>query len=82
MDCRNGCGACCIAPSINSAIPGMPEGKPANVRCINLDDHNLCVLWGSPDRPEFCEKFQAEESICGQNSVQALDNIRVLEQLT
>lgn len=25
MDCRSGCGACCIAPSISSPIPGMPE---------------------------------------------------------
>lgn len=27
MDCRPGCGACCIAPSITSPIPGMPHGK-------------------------------------------------------
>jgi Fe-S-cluster containining protein len=27
MDCRAGCGACCIAPSISSPIPGMPDGK-------------------------------------------------------
>ncbi|MEO6656902.1 MAG: YkgJ family cysteine cluster protein, partial [Arenimonas sp.] len=24
MSCRPGCGACCIAPSISSLIPGMP----------------------------------------------------------
>ncbi|HNV09555.1 MAG TPA: YkgJ family cysteine cluster protein, partial [Dokdonella sp.] len=29
MSCRSGCGACCIAPSISSPIPGMPNGKPA-----------------------------------------------------
>ena len=29
MNCREGCGACCIAPSISSPIPGMPHGKPA-----------------------------------------------------
>jgi Fe-S-cluster containining protein len=28
MDCRVGCGACCIAPSISSPLPGMPRGKP------------------------------------------------------
>jgi Fe-S-cluster containining protein len=27
LACRSGCGACCIAPSISSAIPGMPQGK-------------------------------------------------------
>ncbi|MCC6439509.1 MAG: YkgJ family cysteine cluster protein, partial [Rhodanobacteraceae bacterium] len=26
MSCRSGCGACCIAPSISSPIPGMPNG--------------------------------------------------------
>lgn len=31
FECRPGCGACCIAPSISSPIPGMPEGKAAGV---------------------------------------------------
>ena len=39
--CRAGCGACCIAPSISSPIPGMPNGKPAGVRCVQLDANNL-----------------------------------------
>ena len=34
--CRTGCGACCIAPSISSPIPGMPDGKPAGVPCVQL----------------------------------------------
>ena len=37
LACRSGCGACCIAPSITSPLPGMPQGKPAGVPCINLD---------------------------------------------
>ncbi|NBX68342.1 MAG: YkgJ family cysteine cluster protein, partial [Proteobacteria bacterium] len=37
MECRIGCGACCIAPSISSPLPGMPHGKPAGVRCVNLN---------------------------------------------
>jgi Fe-S-cluster containining protein len=45
MDCRPGCGACCIAPSISSPIPGMPVvdgiSKPAGVRCVQLDAANL-----------------------------------------
>ncbi|HAI50813.1 MAG TPA: zinc/iron-chelating domain-containing protein, partial [Enterobacteriaceae bacterium] len=28
MECRPDCGACCIAPSISTPIPGMPHGKP------------------------------------------------------
>ena len=42
MECRMGCGACCIAPSISSPIPGMSEGKRAGERCVQLDDDNLC----------------------------------------
>ena len=36
MKCRPGNGACCIAPSISSPIPGMPNDKPAGVPCIQL----------------------------------------------
>ncbi|PAS17689.1 hypothetical protein CGT75_04930, partial [Vibrio cholerae] len=50
MDCRLGCGACCIAPSISSPIPGMPNGKPAGVRCVQLNEDNLCQLFGRPER--------------------------------
>jgi Fe-S-cluster containining protein len=38
MECREHCGACCIAPSISSPIPGMPRGKPGGVRCIHLSE--------------------------------------------
>jgi hypothetical protein len=36
MECRIGCAACCIALPISSPIPGMPDGKPAGVRCVQL----------------------------------------------
>ncbi|HEX2642113.1 MAG TPA: YkgJ family cysteine cluster protein, partial [Thermoanaerobaculia bacterium] len=51
MDCRAGCGACCIALSISSPIPGMPDGKPAGVRCVQLTADNLCLIFGLPERP-------------------------------
>jgi hypothetical protein len=54
MNCRAGCGACCIAPSISSPIPGMPQGKPAGVRCIQLDEANRCRIFGRPERPAVC----------------------------
>ncbi|HBV76310.1 MULTISPECIES: YkgJ family cysteine cluster protein [Vibrio] len=82
MDCRLGCGACCIAPSISSAIPGMPNGKPAGVRCIQLNDDNLCNLFGSPERPAVCHHFKAEASICGETSAQAISIITELELMT
>ncbi len=52
MKCREGCGACCIAPSISSAMPRMPEGKPAGERCLHLTVDNLCDLFGKPERVE------------------------------
>ena len=48
MECRIGCGACCIAPSISSPIPGMPDGKPAGVRCVQLTRRQpLQALWSA-----------------------------------
>ncbi len=80
--CRSSCGACCIAPSIQSAIPGMPDGKPAGVACINLDEFFACRLFGKPERPALCEQFLAEPSICGNSREEAIDIINVLERST
>ena len=82
MECRLGCGAYCIAPSISSAIPEMPNGKPAGVRCIQLDDHNLCKLFGQPERPAVCHHFKADQHVCGTTNEQALSNLIELENLT
>jgi Fe-S-cluster containining protein len=82
MDCREGCGACCIAPSISSAIPGMPEGKPAGVRCSQLDDSNLCKLFNQADRPAVCLNFSATQDVCGQTNEFALHTLSELENLT
>lgn len=80
--CRPGCGACCIAPSITSPIPGMPEGKPAGARCAQLDDYNLCRLFGDPTRPAVCRLFDYDAELCGSNRHQALERITVLELST
>ncbi|MEC4723017.1 YkgJ family cysteine cluster protein [Noviherbaspirillum sp. CPCC 100848] len=82
MACRAGCGACCIAPSISSAIPGMPQGKPAGVRCIQLDDLNRCMIFGKPERPAVCESLQATQEMCGESSQQAMHFLARLERLT
>ncbi|WP_038181784.1 YkgJ family cysteine cluster protein [Vibrio rhizosphaerae] len=82
MECRLGCGACCIAPSISSPIPGMPEGKPAGVRCIQLDENNLCKLFGSDDRPQVCSDFKSDEAVCGTSVQEALTIINELEDTT
>lgn len=82
MNCRLGCGACCIAPSITSPIPGMPHGKPAGVRCIQLNDDNLCQIFGQPERPELCARFAATEDVCGNTNEEALWLITSLEAAT
>lgn len=82
MECRLGCGACCIAPSISSAIPGMPNGKPAGERCVQLDEQNLCRLFGKQERPLVCGAFQAELLFCGDNSQQAIQRITEWELIT
>lgn len=82
MLCRIGCGACCIAPSISSAIPGMPDGKPAGQRCVQLDEDNRCRLFGLPERPSVCRDFQPDADICGTDGGQALRLISEWETLT
>jgi len=80
--CRAGCGACCIAPSITSPIPGMPNGKPAGVRCIQLDDAMRCRIFGDPSRPAFCGGLQASEEMCGDTREQAMRWLTELEITT
>lgn len=83
LQCRPQCGACCIAPSIVNPIPGMPEGKPAGVKCVNLDPHSLrCRIWNTPEYPEVCKSFAPCPSVCGDNRQDALDIITDLEGLT
>ena len=82
MECRSGCGACCIAPSITSPIPGMPNGKPAGVRCIQLNDDNRCMIFGRPERPAFCGGLQPSQEMCGETREQAINWLTNLERLT
>lgn len=82
IECRVGCGACCIAPSISSPLPGLPNGKPAGVRCLHLTDDDRCRLWGTTDYPKVCQRFQPQLWICGRDKEEALINISALERLT
>ncbi len=80
--CRAGCGACCIAPSITTPMPGMPDGKEAGVRCKHLDPDNLCRLFDAPDRPAFCAGLRPSPEMCGGNAEDALRYLATLETLT
>ena len=80
--CRSGCGACCIAPSISSAIPDMPNGKPAGVRCVQLNDHNQCRIFGLPSRPQVCASLMPSLEMCGDSNHVALKYLNDLESAT
>ncbi|MGN7726928.1 YkgJ family cysteine cluster protein [Luteimonas sp. 22616] len=82
MQCRDGCGACCIAPSITSSIPGMPHGKPAGIPCVQLDDALRCRLFGNPMRPAFCASLCPADDMCGNDRGEAMDTLRLLELAT
>ena len=80
--CRPDCGACCTAPSISSPIPGMPNGKPAGVPCVNLDQNMRCRIFNSPDRPAVCSSLQPSEEMCGSCRQEAMNHLAELEKLT
>ena len=82
MDCRVGCGACCIALSISSPIPGMPRGKPAGVRCVQLTADNRCALFGQPARPAVCRGLRPSREMCGSSRREALAYLAWLEHVT
>lgn len=82
MDCRPGCGACCIAPSISSHVPGMNQGKPAGVRCVQLTAENRCRLFGRPERPAVCRSLRPSPEMCGGSDAEAMSRLAEMERAT
>ena len=85
LACRPGCAACCTAPSISSPIPGMPQGKPAGVPCVQLDEQLRCKIFEQPERPAVCRQLQASVEMCGavtDGGVHARIYLARLEDLT
>ena len=80
--CREGCGACCIAPSITSPLPGMPQGKPAGVPCVQLDEQLRCKVFDLPQRPTFCGGLQPSAEMCGASREEAMGWLSRLELAT
>ena len=76
MDCRPGCGACCIAPSISTL------DKPAGQTCVHLTPNYRCTLFGSSRRPFCCSGLRPSAEMCGANREQALAWLTNLEQAT
>lgn len=82
MECRPGCAACCIAPSISSPLPGHPGGKPADLPCPHLDELLRCALFGRPERPRVCSTLPPNVEMCSQDKMHALTFLSRLEHLT
>lgn len=60
----------------------MPQGKPAGVRCVQLDAQDRCRLFGRPERPAVCASLQPSAEMCGADAAQAMAWIARLENLT
>ncbi len=60
----------------------MPAGKPAGVRCIQLDDQLHCRLFGQPQRPAVCVSLRPSAAMCGADRRQAIDRLMLWEQQT
>ncbi len=82
LRCRQRCGACCEAPSISSAIPGMPNGKPPGVRCIQLSEDNFCNIFGTSLRPTVCSSLKPSKEMCGSSRKEAMEYLSYLEKVT
>ena len=57
----------------------MPHGKPAGVRCIQLDEYDRCRLFGRADRPDVCRRLKPEPGMCGGNRDEALHLLAQME---
>ncbi len=82
MECRDKCGACCIAPSIQQPFYGMPQGKPAGIACVHLDRQMRCGLFNDLRRPAVCANFTAEREFCGDTREEAIKILLDLESTT
>ena len=60
----------------------MPNGKPAGVRCVQLDADNRCRVFGKPERPAFCGGLQPSLEMCGDSREQAMIWLDELERAT
>lgn len=81
-NCQPSCAACCIAPSISSPLPDLPQGKAAGIACPHLDSTLRCLLFNHPSRPAVCASLQPEAEMCGESQTHALAWLAELERLT
>ncbi|ERK11055.1 proteinase inhibitor [Pantoea sp. AS-PWVM4] len=57
----------------------MPNGKPANTPCIQLDAQQRCKIFGSPLRPAVCAGLQPSAEMCHTSRAEAMIYLLKLE---
>jgi hypothetical protein len=60
----------------------MPNGKPAGVLCIQLDENLGCKIFGQADRPAVCAGLQPSLEMCGNSKTEAMIYLTQLEIAT
>ncbi len=60
----------------------MPQGKPAGVSCVQLDERLRCRLFGRPERPAVCASLRPSPAMCNTDRDQALRGLAALERAT
>jgi len=60
----------------------MPQGKPAGVACVQLDEQLRCRLFGQPERPRVCVSLRPGPQMCGASRDEAMAWLGELEQQT
>jgi hypothetical protein len=60
----------------------MPDGKPAGVPCVQLDEDLRCKVFGLPQRPAFCGGLQPSAEMCGASREEAMNWLSRLERAT
>ena len=57
----------------------MPNGKPAGVRCAQLNSDETCDIFGEPSRPLVCQQFRPDPTTCGETREEAIEILTLLE---
>jgi len=60
----------------------MPQGKPAGVRCIQLDAQERCRIFGQTERPAVCGQLMPSHQMCGTSRNAAFSYLAWLERAT
>lgn len=60
----------------------MPQGKPAGVPCVQLDEQLRCRIFGDPARPAVCGGLQPSREMCGEDTGHAMRWLSWMEAVT